>query len=351
MRRVTLLNRTRVVVAWVAGLMVAGALTASAVPVPSPDPCAIAGTVTTAKLAAYEKCRFDRLEAAVPGNQTVTVTATPPAPATVTATVTRTVTAAPPAATTTVAPTTTAAATSTTAAPAGTALPVGNLPGWTQTLAEDFTTPVALGSFPGPYSSRFFPYTAGAKDTSGYGTYSAAKTASVAGGVFDTWLRTEGTTRNVNATVVTSPGGWGQTYGRYAIRLKADVINGYKIVPLLWPDSEIWDQGEIDYPEVNVLSGGDKVTANIYKNGSWVNIRPGTINPTDGWHTYITEWTPGQLRFYADGVLFGQTTTNVPTVPMHWVLQFETFIGAGAPPATAAGHVQVDWVAMYSYAP
>lgn len=75
--------RNRIVVALVAALMAAGAVTAVAAPVPNPDPCqALYKANTIANLQAYEKCRLDRIEAAIPGNQTVTVT---PAPVTVTA--------------------------------------------------------------------------------------------------------------------------------------------------------------------------------------------------------------------------------------------------------------------------
>lgn len=86
--------RKQIVVALVAALMAAGTVAAVAVPVPNPDPCqAVYASNTIANLQKYEKCRLDRIEAAIPGNQTVTVT---PAPVTVTAPpVTVTVTAAP----------------------------------------------------------------------------------------------------------------------------------------------------------------------------------------------------------------------------------------------------------------
>jgi hypothetical protein len=101
--------------------------------VPDPDPCAITGTVNVTKLAAYDKCRFDRIEAAIPGNQTVTVT---PPPVTVTAPpVTVTVTTEP-----TATPTTTEPAPTTTAEP--TTAPT--------TTAPTTTEPPPPGDWPGP---------------------------------------------------------------------------------------------------------------------------------------------------------------------------------------------------------
>jgi beta-glucanase (GH16 family) len=231
-------------------------------------------------------------------------------------------------------------------------MPVGDLPGWKQVFADDFATDVPLGSFPGAsYNNRWFPYNPGCCDTSGYGTYDASKVVSVSGGVMDAYLHTEGGTHYVNAMVAKAPAtGWGQLYGRYSIRMKADPIPGYKVVPLLWPDSDIWDQGEIDFPEVNVLSVGEKAKANVYLAGRWQNFQS-TVDLVGGWHIYTSEWSPGLLTFSIDGVRVWTTSKDVPTVPMHYVVQFESAIGVGAPANTAAGHVQVDWTTMYSRTP
>ena len=63
------------------------------------------------------------------------------------------------------------------------------------------------------------------------------------------------------------------------------------------------------------------------------------------------EWTPGSLVFILDGTVIGTSTTHVPSAPMHWVLQTETQLSGGAPADSAAGHVQIDWVTAYTYAP
>jgi hypothetical protein len=63
------------------------------------------------------------------------------------------------------------------------------------------------------------------------------------------------------------------------------------------------------------------------------------------------EWSPNKLTFILDGVNLGSKTAGVPTTAMHWVLQVETSIGGPARNTNAAGHLQVDWATMYSYAP
>lgn len=49
-------------------------------------------------------------------------------------------------------------------------MPVGDLPGLTQTFAEDFNTPVASGSFASTYAAKLPTYN-GFADTSGLGTH------------------------------------------------------------------------------------------------------------------------------------------------------------------------------------
>ena len=49
-----------------------------------------------------------------------------------------------------------------------------------------------------------------------------------------------------------------------------------------------------------------------------------------------------------DGTIVGNDTNTavIPSTPMHWVIQTETT--PGGPDNTAAGNVQIDWLAMYS---
>jgi beta-glucanase (GH16 family) len=64
------------------------------------------------------------------------------------------------------------------------------------------------------------------------------------------------------------------------------------------------------------------------------------------WHTYTQDWTPLVRRYYVDGRLIKTTINPVYSGAQRWQLQTETN-GNG----TNSGHLQVDWVAVYSYAP
>ena len=237
--------------------------------------------------------------------------------------------------------------------PSGQALPVGNIPGWHQVFADDFTGNVPLGSFPSAVASKWSAYPDGWKDTSRNGTYMPSQVLSEHNGVLDMYIHTVNGVHLVSAPEPKIPGAAGSEggllYGRYAVRFRADAIPGYKTAWLLWPDSESWpSEGEIDFPEGNLSgtmcaymhhlgasSGGDQ---DAYCTGTGYT----------GWHTAVTEWTPSSVRFFLDGRLVGTSTSRIPNSPMHWVLQTETNTSGIAPSASAAGHVLVDWVSVYT---
>ena len=153
-----------------------------------------------------------------------------------------------------------------TAAP-GSRMPVGDITDanrrWHQIFADDFTTNVPVGSFPGAvYRSRWGVYPDGRHDTSGNGTYYPSKVLSVGNSALNMYLHTE-LINGIPVHLVAAPVPHlsnttrfaGQTYGRYSVRYDIDPVPGYKTAWLLWPDSNQWPSGgEIDFPEGN-LSG------------------------------------------------------------------------------------------------
>lgn len=266
--------------------------------------------------------------------------------------------------TTTVRPTTTTArpATTTTRPPApspsgspsGVALPVGDLDGWRQIFREDFTTEVPIGRFPGSaYSDKWEVYADGWRDTAGntengIGRYFPSKVLSVQDGVLNKSLRVENGVA-LGAAIMPKIPSYGQTYGRYTVRFRADPVPGFKMAWLLWPDSDNWARGEIDFPEGDL---GGTIQAFNHCIGSPQNncFYADTDTRFTSWHTATTEWQPGRITYLLDGRVVGTTTNSVPNTSMHWVLQTETCMGGCQPGPSARGNVQIDWVAMYSRA-
>ena len=244
--------------------------------------------------------------------------------------------------------------TSTATEAANARMPVGPIPGWHQVFADNLSQTVPLGHFPAAVSQAWGnSYPDGWKDTTGHGTYMPTKVVSIGNGMMNLFLHTENGVHMVAALVPSIPGaqgpGGGLLYGRYQIRIRSDMIPGYKLSLLLWPDSEKWPvDGEIDFPE------GD-LTSLIH---GYVHLQYG-ISPTDQvgfgtsasyhqWHVATVTWLPDRVEFDLDGQQIGVVTARVPNTPMHLVIQAETVTTGPPPPDSAMGNVQIDWVTAYT---
>jgi len=212
---------------------------------------------------------------------------------------------------------------------------------------DDFDADVAVGDFPSDpaYSRDWSAYPDGWKDTSKVGTYAPSRTVSVSDGNLVIDVHADGD-EYLGAAVVANVT-YGQTYGRYTVRWRADPTSGYGLAFLLWPDSESWpDDGEIDFPEGH-LDGSITATAHhADPNGGKEQFDTG--ESMDGWHTSMVEWPPDHVVFTLDGDVVGRSTTKVPDKPMHWVMQVGTN-GNDTPPADARGAVEIDWVRVDAY--
>jgi beta-glucanase (GH16 family) len=221
--------------------------------------------------------------------------------------------------------------------------PVGNLPGWTQVYAEDFTTPATSTQVETTY-----PHLAVYPDGSGDGKYQA-ENVTVSGGMLQIALHNVGGQGQGGALVV-KPGtsdNWGQTYGRYSARVRADYLPGFGAAIQLWPSDDVWEHGETDYPEGDfsgtVYGYNHQVGANPEVNNTVIN----TGKPWQAWHTYTVEWTPLEMRFYLDDILVDRDGDAVASTARNWVFQAaESGTGTAS---TTSGFLQVDWVAVWSY--
>lgn len=237
----------------------------------------------------------------------------------------------------------------------GEAMPLGNLPGWQQVFTDDFTQNVPLGKFPSAVAAKWDAYPYDWPDTSKNGRYYPEKVVSIDNGLMNLYLHTENNIHMVAAPFPKIPGatgsGGGMQYGRYAIRFKSDPVPNYKTAWLLWPDSEVWPRdGEIDFPEGDLDS---TIGAFMHRqNGTSGSDQDAyeTTSRYTSWHTAVIEWRPESLKFILDGKTIGTSTSRIPNTPMHWVIQTETALDT-APSNSAAGNLQIDWVAVYKYVP
>ncbi|UQX87869.1 glycoside hydrolase family 16 protein [Jatrophihabitans telluris] len=231
------------------------------------------------------------------------------------------------------------------------AMPTGNLPGWTQVYADDFSG-TALNRKAWSVYDRWAP---GSNPNTGWWM---ADHAIVANSVL-TLKGSVDRAANPQGRVVTAGLGlWmlpRQTYGKYEILARIDKCPDVKYAWLLWPYSGKWpDDGEIDFAEDEGGSRSTTTAALLFKNsaGHADALAKDRVSPAvdfSGWHRIGVEWTPTSVRYTLDGSYWGQAkTTQVPQKPMTLVLQTE---GKLAPGAVTIGsgscNAQVDWVVQY----
>ena len=238
--------------------------------------------------------------------------------------------------------------------PSGQAMPVGDIPGWHQIFADNFANvSLPLGSFTGCGNGSCtgtpgFPFggaSDGEHDTSGHCKYYPSKVLSVTGGIMDYYVHTDPDGTCMGASMI--PAIPKLTYETYSIRFRADPAPGYKEVAFLWPVDDV--SGEIDYPENHLDS---TVTGSVHTiaGGTPIQLFTSSVASTD-WHTATLQWTPTSVTMLLDGALVGTTTVAVPQTPMTFILRAESdLLPAPPPPASSEGHVQIDWVTVYSYA-
>jgi hypothetical protein len=249
----------------------------------------------------------------------------------------------------------------------GEAMPSGDLPGWKQIFADDFTTPIPVGAFsdcnhntdtPQAYCGGLAPYgsyqklwwaypnnwpdtaKSGADGNTGApfgGVYHPEDTVSISGNAMHIKMfrPTTGGDNHV-ATVVPIPCMMRQ-YGRYVERFKVVHADpGFKSAHLFYRGGY-----EVDYPENDY---NQTISAYIHPGGANFSSRVGWME----WHTTAIEWTADKVSFYMDGTLIGTTMTKVPNIAMSWILQNESSImGPYADPGATA-QLDIDWVTCYA---
>jgi hypothetical protein len=213
---------------------------------------------------------------------------------------------------------------------------------WLPVHADDFVVDAAAGrEFTRIYGDTFHAYT----DGSGEGRY-RRDNVSVSGSVLEIRV---GERDGVDSGAAGALFEWGlEGPLRTAIRLRADTsIPGYGAAVQLWPTSDVWSEGELNFPE-----GDFSGSLNLYHHrvGSQPEVNHLAVEGLaswDAWHTAVVEWWPGRsVDYYLDGRLVGSVTepAQVPTEPHNWVLQAASVYDL---PAGGSGRLQVDWAVVW----
>ena len=219
-------------------------------------------------------------------------------------------------------------------------MPVGDVAGWRQVFADDFTGS-GLSSRWGAYSGR--------PGGDQYTTWSPSQVQAGNGRLVLRGQEQDGQwlTGGVSNHTVS------QTYGKWEVRLRVDRSDDLTYAVLLWPERPVWPP-EIDFAE----DGGgvrDATTATLHYGSDNAQIQREVRADFSQWHTVGVEWLPGKLTYTLDGRPWATAeSSGVPDMPM-W-LAVQTQGGgcekdqvrcpiAGSP---AVPSLEVDWVSVYA---
>lgn len=137
-------------------------------------------------------------------------------------------------------------------------------------------------------------------------------------------------------------GGFQYTYGVVQVRMYLPMA-GRLIAnwPALWSDGQDWPaDGESDVLEG--LSG--HACFNVHSSASrGPTCVPGSFG---GWHTFASDWEPGSITYYYDGVRVGRVAASL-SAPMYLLLAYTVAPAIFGPSAPAT--MQVDYVKVWQH--
>ena len=245
--------------------------------------------------------------------------------------------------------------------PSGQAMPVGDISGWSEVFSDDFSgNSINTAAWGSGYTGQPGGDPGGCWDPSHVvvsagmlhlETFqdSAAKSR-------------QGCSSNWVSGGVSSARALSQTYGKYLVRMRADVGHGVSAIALLWPSVVNWPP-EIDFYEDGSGNRVDMAaTLHCGSNGNdSCQIQKMLTMDFSQWHTLGVEWSPGVLNYTVDGTIWATVTNssagNVPATPMEFDLQTQAGTCgdqfAPCPDSTTPSLVdyQIDWVVAYKPGP
>jgi hypothetical protein len=196
-------------------------------------------------------------------------------------------------------------------------------------FVEDFDVSAALGNVANLYQQAWQPYPDGTS-----GIYAPSQTVTVHDGVLDARLGGAGTA----GTFGTKTGAYDHVGGSFSVRAKATGGDGNGAAFMLWPTSNRWADGEIDFPEGNFESEPMAFHHSMTPGQEAERVQIPTGVSWRDWHTYTVDWDPGKsVTYKVDGKVIGTITHDVPTTPHRFMFQTGNW--------GASGNLLIDWVA------
>lgn len=217
-------------------------------------------------------------------------------------------------------------------------VPVGDIGKFRQTFRESFSGTVAAN---GPFTKRYSNSLQAYPDGMGEGKYWTGTQVSVHDGSMDVTLDGR---RGAAGTFGTTTGAWSHVGGKFTVRARATGADGNGAAFMLWPTSNVWAEGEIDYPEGNFETAPSYFHHSMTAGNEFAATTASTKVSWRDWHEYSIEWIPKKsVTYLLDGRVLKTITKDVPTTPHRYMFQTGNW--------GKAGHLYIDWVATYDYKP
>lgn len=140
-------------------------------------------------------------------------------------------------------------------------------------------------------------------------------------------------------------------YGAFFIRMQRFFNEGNDhVIELLMPGGGVWP------PEVDIREDGGSnydvsATLHFAPNNQTIQDKLPGIDLTQ-WHTWGVMWSPGQLDYVLDGVIWDSVTSaEVPNIAMWLGIQSEYEGPVLAVDPHLPQQVRVDWITVFAYTP
>ncbi|MEY2513488.1 MAG: hypothetical protein QOJ89_846 [bacterium] len=140
-------------------------------------------------------------------------------------------------------------------------------------------------------------------------------------------------------------GGYEYAYGALEARVYLPAYGGTKVAnwPAVWTDGHSWpSQGENDVLEG---LGGDACWHFHSSAGGPGGCAAGNFS---GWHTFASDWAPGSVTYYYDGIKVGTITTGI-TSYAHFLLLTNTVSSWPGATTVAPADMQVDYIRIWQH--
>lgn len=210
---------------------------------------------------------------------------------------------------------------------------------WVQTMTTSFDTPAAAGRVDNVYAQKIVVYA----DSD---TYEQDNLSAHDGKLDVTLDGRTGAAFYFRPTPTTK----GMTYGRYVVSFQVSEAVGNSAAFLFWPNSNVWSDGEIDFPEGSfdsALHGWHHTT-----DPAQCATPPGcneaiALPATGSWrdpHTADVRWTPTSVTYYLDGTLVATVDRLLPVGDHRFTIQ------TAPTAASQPGHLYLYSASLYRWA-